>query len=114
MKGLRNYYLLTIVYIIVGLYFLTYSDYPLFILLFIALAGYHFFLARAINSFKEEGKRMTVQDSIETMEKDSEGKEESNEDYPVENKVGEKLENGIYLEEIGENEDKDNRGRLEE
>ena len=112
MKGSRNFYVLTFVYVIIGLYFLIYSDYPLFVLLFLALAGYHFFLARAIDSFKEEGKSITIQESIEKMERDSEDNEELNEDCQVVNQVGEKLENETYLEIIEENED--NRGRIED
>ncbi len=55
MKEPKTFYLLTIVYIIIGVYFLLYSDYPLFILLFLVLAGYHYFLARVISSYKREG-----------------------------------------------------------
>lgn len=55
MKGPKTFYLLAIVYIMVGVYFLLYSDYPLFILLFLALAAYHYFLARAISSYQREG-----------------------------------------------------------
>ena len=55
MKEPKTFYLLTIVYIIIGVYFLLYSDYPLFILLFLVLAGYHYFLARVISNYKDEG-----------------------------------------------------------
>ncbi len=53
MKGPRNFYVLTVVYVVLGFYFLLYSDYPLFVLLFLLLAGYHFFLARAISKYKD-------------------------------------------------------------
>ncbi len=59
MKEPKTFYLLAIVYIIIGVYFLLYSDYPLFILLFLALAGYHYFLARVISSYKDEGPAST-------------------------------------------------------
>ena len=55
MRQAKTFYVLTFVYIIIGVYFLFFSHYPWFIVLFFLISGYHFFLARAINKFKSEG-----------------------------------------------------------
>jgi len=69
MRGAGRFVLLGSVYILLGLYFLIFSDYPWFILLFLGLAAYHFFLARALQKFHKEGKGVPGTEKADLMKK---------------------------------------------
>ncbi len=54
MANYRFYYFMTLILVAIGFYFFFYSEYPLFIILFIGLGAYHFILARYMHKYEDE------------------------------------------------------------
>lgn len=73
-KGKRHisYYILSVVYALIGIYFLLYSDYPLFIILFIGLSLYHFFLARVLARIAHQPLQVDIVSELKNDEKENE------------------------------------------
>ncbi len=66
MRRPRTYYFIAAVYAVIGIYFLLYSDFPLFIILFAGLAVFNIFLGRTLTRWVEERKELSeIQEIID-------------------------------------------------
>lgn len=50
----RSQYITALIFVVIGVYFLLYSDYPLFIILFWGLAVYQFFITRLLIKWQKK------------------------------------------------------------
>lgn len=79
MKGPGHFIGLGCIYILIGVYFLVFSDYPWFILLFAGLAAYHFFLARIIKEWRDRGKGVPKVPEVDDAKFSEDGDQQASE-----------------------------------
>ncbi len=71
MTNYRFYYFMSFFLLGIGFYFFFYSDYPLFLLLFIGLAVYHVILARLMQKYKNEMLKIDMYDEEFSVRSDN-------------------------------------------